>query len=531
MSNSLLQSPNAVTTTRSASSVNVTSNFPSATTSGSLLIAICSASVAKSGAGITPSLNAPSTPGFTWTLASTLTNTTQYFDGFDYWEIVGAIYYIANASAMASSVVTTLTATTTTSSNSGLSPFLQLIEVSGPVILDTTAQASGSSGVPSAGSISASGNNEFILALEVDYQAGIAIGNGSGWTILSSSYFNEFILNAASGSHTATFSGSISYPWLAIATAFSSVSVTVTNVSPPSGYTTGGTPVTITGTGFGSGATVSFGGNAATSVVVVSSTEITCVTPAGTLGYVNVGVTDSSGTGTLTNGFQYVYPPVTVTGVVPPSGTTAGGTSVVVTGTGFLSGAVVDFGSNAATSVSVVSSTEITCLTPSGAAGYVTVSVTDTYGTGSLIDGYEYITPIPPETFNIFRYDGWISTPLGNSISQADVWVLQQPATVPSGYQVIYSSGQPVLSGSYPSPLAQVYSDPNGLVPLQQPLQPDAFGHYFFYALGHSSGATLSASNFYTVAVYKNRGSSFTGSKLSSLYYTLPDQYLGNTTT
>lgn len=56
--------------------------------------------------------------------------------------------------------------------------------------------------------------------------------------------------------------------------------LTVTNVTPDSGATSGGTAVTITGTGFLAGATVTFNGVAATSVDVVSDTTITCVTPA-----------------------------------------------------------------------------------------------------------------------------------------------------------------------------------------------------------------------------------------------------------
>ncbi|MGH9195526.1 MAG: phospholipase D-like domain-containing protein, partial [Acidimicrobiia bacterium] len=54
---------------------------------------------------------------------------------------------------------------------------------------------------------------------------------------------------------------------------------TVTNVSPSSGPTAGGTNVTITGTNFVAPATVTFGGTAATSVVVVSATSITATTP------------------------------------------------------------------------------------------------------------------------------------------------------------------------------------------------------------------------------------------------------------
>jgi hypothetical protein len=47
----------------------------------------------------------------------------------------------------------------------------------------------------------------------------------------------------------------------------------VTSVLPNSGSTAGGTAVTITGTNFAAGATVTFGGAAATNVVVASSTR------------------------------------------------------------------------------------------------------------------------------------------------------------------------------------------------------------------------------------------------------------------
>ena len=50
-------------------------------------------------------------------------------------------------------------------------------------------------------------------------------------------------------------------------------SPTVTSVSPNTGSTAGGTAVTITGTNFAAGATVTFGATAATNVVVVSSTS------------------------------------------------------------------------------------------------------------------------------------------------------------------------------------------------------------------------------------------------------------------
>ena len=82
---------------------------------------------------------------------------------------------------------------------------------------------------------------------------------------------------------------------------------TVTSVAPPTGAVAGGTAVTITGTGFVSGATVTFGGTAATGVTVVNGTTITCTTPAHAAGAVTVVVTNpDTQTGTLASGFTYV---------------------------------------------------------------------------------------------------------------------------------------------------------------------------------------------------------------------------------
>ena len=82
---------------------------------------------------------------------------------------------------------------------------------------------------------------------------------------------------------------------------------TVSAISPPSGTTNGGTAVTITGTGFRSGATVTLGGTAATNVAVGNSTSITATTTAHAAGAVNVVVTNTDAqSGTLTNGYTYL---------------------------------------------------------------------------------------------------------------------------------------------------------------------------------------------------------------------------------
>ena len=85
---------------------------------------------------------------------------------------------------------------------------------------------------------------------------------------------------------------------------------TVSSVSGTSGTSAGGTAITITGTNFLSGATVTVGGAACTSVTVVSATSITCTTPAGSAGAQDVVVTNTdTQSATLSGGFTYIAPP------------------------------------------------------------------------------------------------------------------------------------------------------------------------------------------------------------------------------
>jgi len=80
----------------------------------------------------------------------------------------------------------------------------------------------------------------------------------------------------------------------------------VTGVTPSFGSTAGGTLLTIVGSNFQSGATVSVGGVAATGVVVVNSSTITATTGAHSAGTVDVVVTNpDTQNATLTGGFTY----------------------------------------------------------------------------------------------------------------------------------------------------------------------------------------------------------------------------------
>lgn len=170
---------------------------------------------------------------------------------------------------------------------------------------------------------------------------------------------------------------------------------TITSVSPSSGTTGGGTSVTLTGTGFASGATVTLGGTNAAAVQFVSATQLTVTTPPRTAGPVAVVVRNpDTQTGTMANGYTFaVAPAPTVASASPKEGPLAGGTTVTLTGTGFLAGATVSFGGTPGTAVSIASPTSLTVTAPAKtAAGAVAIEVKNVDNAlGTLAAGYAYL--------------------------------------------------------------------------------------------------------------------------------------------
>lgn len=166
---------------------------------------------------------------------------------------------------------------------------------------------------------------------------------------------------------------------------------TVTSVSPTVGPLAGGATVTITGTGFLTGATVDLGGVACTGVTVVNSTSITCTAGANVAGAVAATVTNSdTQSGSLAAAYTYQAAP-TVTSASPNEGTILGGTNITITGTDFLAGATVLIGGTACASITVVNPTTITCTTPANSSGAVTIAVTNTDSqSGSAATAFTY---------------------------------------------------------------------------------------------------------------------------------------------
>jgi hypothetical protein len=84
------------------------------------------------------------------------------------------------------------------------------------------------------------------------------------------------------------------------------VELAIHSVTPSAGPATGGTEVTIRGTGFATGATITIGGRAAAEVNVRGSDVVTARTPSSAVaGPADVGVTVSGRTNVLAGGFRY----------------------------------------------------------------------------------------------------------------------------------------------------------------------------------------------------------------------------------
>ncbi len=92
----------------------------------------------------------------------------------------------------------------------------------------------------------------------------------------------------------------------------------------------------------------------------------------------------------------------TISGVVPATGSNIGGTTITISGTGFLSGATASVGGVACTSPNVVSGISFTCVTPAGAVGAADVVLTNSVG--SQASGTRNVT-----SSGAFTYiaDGW----------------------------------------------------------------------------------------------------------------------------
>jgi hypothetical protein len=179
----------------------------------------------------------------------------------------------------------------------------------------------------------------------------------------------------------------------------------VTAVQPNHGTPGAETNVTISGSNFSSDSVVDFGPVAVpkAKVNINSPSEIVITSVPLVLGTVDVRVTNMGGTSAVVAGDQFTAGPIVAGPVVTPispyvvgyaitpnGGPEAGGTTVTVSGTGFVNDGTttVNFGGVAGSNVVVISLTELTVTTPPG-SGTVDVTVSNWMGTSE---------PHPPTT-------------------------------------------------------------------------------------------------------------------------------------
>ncbi|MDP9101786.1 MAG: IPT/TIG domain-containing protein [Actinomycetota bacterium] len=176
----------------------------------------------------------------------------------------------------------------------------------------------------------------------------------------------------------------------------------VTSITPTSGRPPGSTNVTLVGTGFQNGATMTMTGGAVTAVNWVSSTQMTATfTPDGTLEGTNattVTITNpDSGVGTAPWTVNPSAP--TITSVSPASVVAGVAKSVTITGTNFMNAPTLTMTQGTVSSVAYVNATTLTAIVTAsaGASGTATFTVVnpDT-GTGS--GGSITINPAPKIT-------------------------------------------------------------------------------------------------------------------------------------
>ena len=160
----------------------------------------------------------------------------------------------------------------------------------------------------------------------------------------------------------------------------------VTSLSSTSGPTAGGGKILVHGTHIRASRKVLFGTTPSPAIHAVSGSEIQVTVPKHVAGTVNIRYVNAYGTSPVTSRDRYTYvAPPTITSIAPTSGSTAGGTPLVIRGTSFDRITKIVFGTTAGTGTHAVSTTEATVTAPGHAAGAVDVRVVTAYGTSRVV--------------------------------------------------------------------------------------------------------------------------------------------------
>jgi hypothetical protein len=201
----------------------------------------------------------------------------------------------------------------------------------------------------------------------------------------------------------------------------------VTGLSVVAGSMAGGQTETVSGSGFTNAMTIDVG---STSVPfsVVNDNTLTFTTPPSSAtanATVDVTVSSSEGTSSTSAADQFTYTLPTVTGLSVTDGPASGGTSLTITGVGFLGATAVDVGGIATSSFTVVDDTTVTATTAADTGisddAALDVSVISPAGTGATSPSDLFTYVVPPRIAAVTPSSGPIGGGTAITISGADL--------------------------------------------------------------------------------------------------------------
>jgi len=206
------------------------------------------------------------------------------------------------------------------------------------------------------------------------------------------------------------------------------------NISPTSGFTTGGTVVLVRGSGFSGATNVSFGRKNGTGLEVINDTLLTVISPPGPAGTTALSVINPAHTGSSSESrslFRYDIPFPRLENISPTSGCMDGGTAVTLTGSGFTGTTDVSFGGKPGTGLKVINDSQITIIAPASDLGSFPITITNAYGEGGSSGSstsFQYV--IAPDTTTTAT---GTATPARNESYAGDISPAEPfPATSPA---------------------------------------------------------------------------------------------------
>lgn len=166
----------------------------------------------------------------------------------------------------------------------------------------------------------------------------------------------------------------------------------VAGIAPRSGPVEGGATVFVAGSGFGAGTGVTFDGRAL-DCQTLDANRLSCLTPPGDIGPVDVEVTEGGETIRLDDGYTY-FQTLEIITIIPDRGAVAGGAQVTISGTGFVPGMSITLGEAELLDVQVIDETTLIGTTPANTPGLVDVRAQTEFSRSTIPAGFEYFNPI-----------------------------------------------------------------------------------------------------------------------------------------